>query len=286
MFEKINEEKSKYETGVIIGYVLIGIGVIIFITLGSNLGLGAFFIAAIPFLGGGLYSQYNLRKIKNLSNNFKKKYVTEELKKVFPESSYAYDEGFSEDEVIESGLLKNQDRYKSEDMIKGQYEGVSFSCCDVEQKEVRRSGKHTRVVTIFQGRFYAFDFPKRFKHDLLLLQPYNFRPFSHLKKVKTESIEFNSELKIYAENEHEAFYILTPDFMEKLIYFDQKYMDKISFSFKEKRLYIAIDTRKDYFDIKAFKTLDKSIFNEYQDELSDIKDLIKILKLDDTLFKS
>jgi hypothetical protein len=100
-----------------------------------------------------------------------------------------------------------------------------------------------------------------------------------------ESVDFNSELKVYAQNEHEAFYILTPDFMEKLMYFDQKYFDKISFSFKENKLYVAIDSRTDSFDIKAFKTIDGSIFEDYQSELLDIKDLIHTLNLNDTIFK-
>ncbi|MFO7811119.1 MAG: DUF3137 domain-containing protein [Candidatus Delongbacteria bacterium] len=85
--------------------------------------------------------------------------------------------------------------------------------------------------------------------------------------------------------EHEAFYILTPDFMEKLIYFDRKYMDKISFSFKRNKLFIAIDTRKDYFDLKAFKKVDQTIFNEYQEELKSIQELVKILNLNNTIFK-
>ncbi|HKL47392.1 MAG TPA: DUF3137 domain-containing protein, partial [Candidatus Izemoplasmatales bacterium] len=78
----------------------------------------------------------------------------------------------------------------------------------------------------------------------------------------------------------------SPDFMEKLLYFDNKYYDKISFSFKENKLFIAIDTRKDYFDVKAFKKVDDSIFKEYREELLDIKDLIHTLNLNQTIFKS
>ena len=286
MFKEINDKKRRYEKNMIIGYFIIGVAFVSYLPLAATLGVMAFFIVGLPFIGGGIYVRRNLLKIKNLSNQFKEKYVSKELVKVFPNSNYQYLEGFTEEEVIDSLLLHHRDRFKSEDMIQGVYEDVRFRCSDVEQKEVRRSGKHTRVVTVFQGRFYEFDFPKSFKHDLLLLQPHHFRPFSGLKRVKTESIDFNSELKIYAQNEHEAFYILTPDFMEKLMYFDRKYKDKIDFSFKDSRLFIAIDTRRDYFDIKAFKDLNESIFNEYKEELVDIKDLLVTLNLDTKLFKS
>ena len=63
-----------------------------------------------------------------------------------------------------------------------------------------------------------------------------------------ESVDFNSELKVYSENELDAFYLLTPHFMERLIYMDNKYNDKISFSFQDKKLYMAIDNRIDTFE--------------------------------------
>lgn len=284
MFSDINKKKATYETRIIISYIAVGLSFIFYLPLGMAVGPAAFFIIAFPFLGGGIYAGYNHKKIKALSNDFKKKYVTGELLKVFPNSTYNYADGFSEEEVIESRLLLDRDRYHSEDMIKGVFEGVKFRSSDVEQKEVRSSGKSTTLVTVFHGRFYEFDFPKNFKHDLLLLQANQYKPFSGLKRVKTESIDFNSELNIYAQNEHEAFYILTPDFMEKLMYFDRKYLDKISFSFKDNKLFIAIDSRKDSFDIKAFKHLDESIFLEYEEELKDIKDLIQSLNLNQTIF--
>jgi hypothetical protein len=286
MFDKLNKEKSRYESGIILGYLMTGIAFVLYLPLGAAIGGAAFFLIAIPFLGGAVLAGRNHKKIKEMSNVFKNKYVFEEMRKIFPDGKYNALDGFTEGEVIESKILKERDRFKSEDLIMAAYDGVGFMCADVEQKEVRGSGKNRRVVTVFQGRLYKFDFPKKFKHDLLLLQPLNYRPFSNFNHVKTESIHFNSELKIYAQSEHEAFYILTPDFMEKLIYFDQKYYDKISFSFIDNHMYIAIDSRKDTFDIKAFKTINESMFKEYQDEFSDIIDFIKLLNLNDQYFKS
>lgn len=285
MFQKLNEEKSKYERRMILGFGATIIAFISFIPLTIAIGMIGFLIIALPFIGGALYASMNQKKIKEISNNFKKVYVSEELQKVFPASTYIYNKGFTEEEVVKSGLLYDRDRYASEDMISGNFEGVNFRCSDVLQREVRSNGKHTTIVTVFQGRFYEFDFPKPFKANLLLLQPFNFRPFSNLKKIKMESITFNSEMKVYAESEHEAFYILTPHFMEKLLYLDSKYLDKISFSFLDNKLFIAIDSRKDYFDIKPFHPVNKSIVSEYREELDDIKEFIKVLQLNQSLFK-
>ena len=81
-----------------------------------------------------------------------------------------------------------------------------------------------------------------------------------------ESIDFNSELKAYTDIDHDAFYILTPHFMEKLLFLDKKYNDKINFSFINNKLYISIDTRRDTFDIKLFNMLYKvyCIYTQYR----------------------
>ncbi len=100
-----------------------------------------------------------------------------------------------------------------------------------------------------------------------------------------ESIHFNSELKVYAKNDHEAFYILTPHFMEQLLVLDKKYRDKISFSFIYNKLYIAIDNRVDNFDIKSFTLIDQSFLNSYTREFQDMKGFITKLKLNSHLFK-
>lgn len=285
MFDKINQEKAIYERKMKIGLTISAIAFILFIPAGAAAGPLGGFLMMIPFMGGAIYSGKQSKKIKEISVNFKKEYLEKELVKFFPYSEYKPHDGFKEKEVVYSNLLFERDRYYSEDLIIGSFEGVNFRCSDVKQEDVRRSGKTTRVVTVFHGRFYEFDFHKSFKHDLLLLQPFNFRPFSGFNKVETESIEFNSELKIYAKDDHEAFFILTPDFMEKIRYLDEKYLDKISFSFKDNKLFIAIDSRKDYFDIKTYKKVDESLIREYQEEFQDIRDFITVLNLNSTLFK-
>lgn len=285
MFDKINQEKAIYERKSRIGFTITIVAFILFIPAGMAAGpLGAFMMM-IPFMGGAIYSGNQSKKIKEISVNFKKEYLTKELIKYFQYSDYKPYDGFKEKEVVYSNLLFERDRYYSEDLIMGSFDGVNFRCSDVKQEDVRKSGKSTKVVTVFQGRFYEFGFHKSFKHDLLLLQPFNFRPFSGFTKVETESIDFNSELKIYAKDAHEAFYILTPDFMERIKYLDDKYLDKISFSFKDNKLFVAIDSRKDYFDIKPFKQIDESLIEEYREEFHDIKEFINVLNLNSTLFK-
>ena len=65
-----------------------------------------------------------------------------------------------------------------------------------------------------------FDFNKNFKSNVQVISnDFIKRSLPHIKnnkKVKLEDIEFNKMFKIYSEIEHDAFYILTPHFMEKI----------------------------------------------------------------------
>jgi len=283
-FEEVNKKKKKYETGIILGSVITAISFLLFIPIGvgSN---GPPFLIMITFMGGAGVAAYCTAQIKKISIEFKKTYVQLELDKVFPGSKFFAHYGFSEEEVVYSNLLRNQDRFKSEDMIEGSFDGVKFRSSDVHQQDVRRSGKHTTVVTVFRGRVYEFDFNKIFKYNLLLLQKGQFRPFGGYSKVNMESIAFNSELKVYAKDDHEAFYILTPHFMEKLMELDRKYYDKITFSFLDNKLYIAVDNRVDNFDIKAFQAVNEAFLNSYVEQFEDMKEFITMLNLTSRMFK-
>ena len=283
-FDEVNSRKKKFEIGIIVGGIMTGLSFILFIPMGMASSGPPFFIM-ITFMGGAVVAMYCNAQIKKISSEFKKTYVQAELDKVFPGSKFSYDIGFTEQEVVRSNLLSNQDRYKSEDMIVGSFDGVNFRSSDVHQHDVRRSGKHTTVVTVFQGRVYEFDFNKIFKYNLLLLQKGQYRPFQGFNKVKMESIAFNSELKVYAKDDHEAFYILTPHFMEKLMKLDRKYHDKITFSFLDNKLYIAVDNRVDNFDIKAFSVVNQAFLRSYVEEFEDMKEFITMLNLTSRMFK-
>jgi hypothetical protein len=73
--------------------------------------------------------------------------------------------------------------------------------------------------------------------------------------------------------------------MEKLMELDRKYYDKITFSFLNNKLYIAVDNRVDNFDIKPFQIVDSSILRSYVEEFEDMKGFITLLNLTSRMFK-
>jgi len=284
--DDLNKRKRKYDNLQALGIVLSVFGGLFLLVARVSVEVSPITLVLAIGLGGPglLIMGFARREIKKISNEFKSTYVKKEIERLIPGSHYNPLIGVSSSTVERSRLVKLHDVFKSEDLIQGEIKDVGFTFSDVHVIDIQRSGKHTRRVTTFKGRFYIFDFNKRFRSDLLLLQPGQYRPFSSLKKIKLESMQFNSEFKIYAGNEHEAFYILTPHFMEKLLELDRKYYDKIGFSFKENRLYIAIDSRTDSFDVLGTGDITIKHVNDAIVELERLIEFVTYLKLDNKLF--
>lgn len=282
--EYFMQKKNQFETRSIIGIISSGLCFILWVPVGGP-NPGAIPILLIGFIGGGIMSSIATKQFKKLSNEFKTIYLPNEISKIYPNCSYDVNSGFHEDEIYKSNVLRKQDRYYSEDLMIGEFEGVKFKSADVKLQDVRSNGKSTTVVTTFLGRVYKFEFNKKFKSNILVNQPNFFgNIFSCWNRIKTESTNFNSELAIYSDNEHDAFYILTPHFMERLLVLDRKYHDKIAFSFINNKLYIAINSCIDTFDLKMFHSLDWSILEDYKKQLNDIKGFVNQLNLDKDIF--
>lgn len=285
-FSYYKKKKAKYETLVLIYITILAFFVILLISGLSTEIMEVIVTSVIGFIVFIFALSFTYKGFKNISIEFKETFLEDELHKVFPNSVYHPLDGISENEVYDSHVLKKEDIFKSEDMISGEFEGVKFRSSDVVLKDIRRYGKTTTIVTVFKGRVYEFEFNKRFKSNLLLIQPGKFRIFGPWRKIKMESIKFNSELKVYAENDHEAFYILTPHFMEKLLYLDKKYRDKINFSFINNKLYIAVNSGRDTFDLSLFMEFEDDILEDFMYEFQDMKEFIIELKLYNKIFIS
>lgn len=281
--EELNKKKKVWDGIKVLSFFLIGLG---FILVWGMSGSGE-----PPFLGiilllvpGGILLFVATSKIKEISNEFKTTFVKKEIEKRIPHSTFHINSGISSSIVSESNLVLLQDRYSTEDLLEGKIENVDFRCADVHVQDVRGSGKNRRVVTTFKGRFYEFEFFKHFKSNVFLLQPGQYRPFTNFQKVQLESIKFNSEFKIYTNNEHDVFYLLTPHLMEKLLILDGKYRDKIGFSFLNSKLYIAIDTRLDTFDVTGMGEITQLDIDKAIQEIENIIEFVEFLNLTSTLF--
>lgn len=236
----------------------------------------------------------NSKDIDIFNKNFKSIFVLKALNTSFDDIEYIPDKGFEEEYVSKMCLMNTSDVFNSNDYISGKYKKINFSQADVNIKDKHKytdsDGKtKTTYVTLFEGRLMSFDFNKSFIANVQVSsKKFNAESLSFEKKyskVKMEDVEFNKNFNVYAENEHEAFYLLTPPFIEKIKEIYKRLNCGIMFSFVNNKLHIAIDNDKDAFEYDVLKVIDeKKIEENIINDIKLITDLIDELKLDSNLF--
>ncbi|TVP95722.1 MAG: DUF3137 domain-containing protein [Acholeplasmatales bacterium] len=270
---EIHAKKRRYETTFVVCIIsfFLPFGIVVFF---PRLGILIF-----PIAGGvSLLAYKSFNDFKVLSNQYKRHYVEAELKKVLPQCVFDPEKGFTEEQVFKTKLLKKHSRYHSEDYLKGDIQGKTFESADVLIQDVRSGGKSSHVVTIFQGRLFIIDFEKRFRQNVYLMpnRVMFSKMYEGMTRVDTESITFNKKFDVYSENHISAFYLLTPHFMEKLMAFS-KVAKNTYFGFVKNKMYVAVDTRKDAFDLTMFQPIDVESFEDVKTEVNLIKDLIAMI---------
>ena len=237
----------------------------------------------------------NGKEIKKFNKEYKNVYVLNFLKQNFENIIYKPEEGINKKEIKKYNTLNLGDRFTSNDYIYGTYKNVKFEQSDIHiQKKYEEEDKDGNKIitweTIFEGRYMIFDFNKNFKANVQVISN-NFTKSSlpHSKnntKVKLEDIEFNKMFKIYSEIEHDAFYILTPHFMEKIKKLYKELDAPIKLTFMENKLHVAVNNGEDSFEYNVLNPINEKEIE--QDIIKDIKlitDFVNELNLDNNLFK-
>lgn len=240
-------------------------------------------------------NKVNGKKIFIFNNEFKNIFILGSLKKIFEDITYYPNKGFSKEFIQEVGMIDTGDSYSSNDYISGKYKNITFQQSDVHIKEKHEEedkdgNKETVWETTFMGRVMIFDFNKRFKTNIQVASYYfgaNSLPWSKkFTRVKMEDVEFNNTFRVYAESEHEAFYILTPHFMEKLKEITKKLKCGVMFCFVDNKLHIAVDNSQDSFEYNVFKPINEQKIEEnITKDIRLITKFVDELNLDNDLFR-
>lgn len=293
---ELYSKKIKKELFVIIA-ICIGLIVLLSMNGGAVLGFAfsAFFM--VIMVSTIITSLVNRKARRAYHQAYKKYFVERNLQSIFTNLTYSHEAGLSPVVLQRTGMINTGDRYSSNDFATGEYKDVSFTQADVHiETEHTDSDGDTHYVTIFRGRFMVFEFPKKFNFRLGLIgkkfQAYR-KPSTNkatgrkVTKISTESNEFNSMFRIYGEDGFEAFYILDPAFMVKLMDINTRHKGKIIFCFIDNQLIIGISDGKDSFEPpRPFKQIDEATENaKVSSEIKTITDFVDQLSLSRKLFK-
>src|SRR5699024_5236082 len=81
-----------------------------------------------------------------------------------------------------------------------------------------------------------------------------------LRRIEMENPDFNHKFKTKTSNEIEARYILTPNFMEKLIAFRKRRRKPIDISFKANKVGMAVSSKRGHFKASIFRFMTNGNF--------------------------
>ncbi|MDE5872943.1 MAG: DUF3137 domain-containing protein [Lachnospiraceae bacterium] len=229
-----------------------------------------------------LYGMHANNKSKEFKELYKQHFVVAMLGEFFENPQYIWDKGFTSDAVRNFGISQMGDRFYSEDYISGTYKGVPFEQSDVKiQSET--DGEERTTTSYFSGRMFVFHFKER---NVLPVQIFS-EGFSYratierfkMHKVKMESVDFNKSFEVKAANEHDAFYVLTPQMMEKLFELRSRF-GNVALNFDGHKLFLGYNCGIGAFDADMRKPIDYPTEKaKMQRDIQVIMDIIDIMEL-------
>lgn len=223
---------------------------------------------------------------KEYRENYKRLVVQHVLDNFFDNPVYLPETGFTPEEFQLARLIRWRKDfcYRAEDMVRASYKGVEFKQSDIKITHTEGSGKNRRTVTDVDGRLTRFQCPKDIKKRILIVKHAGGRATLEwkLNKVSLEDVDFNRQFDVYAEDEHSAFYLLTPHFMEhiKKLYSTDK---NLYISYDGTFLYVLRSGKGGVFEpnLKQFSVGGE--VEKIEAEIQEILDLIDILDVDEAV---
>lgn len=211
--------------------------------------------------------------------------------------SYKMGALFQEKEVRQSEIFDGFDRFRADDLVCANVDGVDFMFCDIRLEKGIGTGIpfifKNNYATFFEGPFFVANFNKKIHSDVFVFSNTTLPPSGLRYKllggreIPIDNADFNQNFTIYANDAMTVMYVLTPALMEKILSLKQLVKSNISLSFKQNKIYIAIARGADSFE----PSLDQPILNariakDIKADLDAMLQIVKILKLNEKIWTS
>jgi hypothetical protein len=254
--------------GVVIGVALAAVGFIFF-----QHPLGVFFGLMV---GGGMYAwgstaisklktETKLLLIEPVSAEFGMSY---ELSPATPDRIGHF---------LSLGLVPSWDRAKYEDLLAGSRSNTPFEFFEahLEEKRTTTDGKgrtRTTWVTVFKGQCLVVRFHKEFKGITKVYRDMGalnwFAKFGVKEpRVRLEDPVFEKAFEVYGSDQIEARFILTPDFMERLLGLER--------TFQGKQLRCAFAGGEMLLAVSGKNLLEAGSMNRKMDDLGRVREMLQ-----------
>lgn len=211
--------------------------------------VGTAFIFYFMLVWKKAYERFNL--------SFKNRFVLDTIRQLpgFSELRYNAGGGVSYQEVQELNLIPEGSSifFESSDELSGILDGARFRACNV-RAGTKGSGRSTMPRILFEGQILIFSMFDDRKISNGFVQVFSKKVLSKVKrktaplKIQTENQMFNKNFAVFAEDDENAFYILTPNVLERITEFEEAVNGQVYLSFSEKELYVTCSQFKNPFD--------------------------------------
>ena len=263
------------------------------------------------FIGGAffltyMYSFFMKKKVQQSptmfgtsSNGFEFDYKDKVVRKIVnfwnPAFRYQINNHIKYAEIYGSGMFfDSNNKVNGSDMISGEIDGVPFKFSDVQViREKKYVGKNEDPYeSVVTGSFFMAAFNKEFKNPVFVFPNKSIWSESTGlrtagEKVLLEDPEFMKAFDVYADDQVESRYILTPSMMQRIMKMREKMGKNLHIAFANNSIYILNNNGKDRFEASWFKSIDKkeNLIELYY-ELSEQLSIIKELNLNINIWKS
>ena len=238
--------------------------------------LGELMMAAI--LSCVIYLFYSIlvwRKAYDRFNySFKNKYVLDTIRRIpgFSRLKYNSQGGITFEEMDRMNLIPKGDKvyFTSSDELTGELEGVRFRTSNVSTGQ-RPTGRRSLPDILFEGQVLIFSRFDDRKSSQGFVQVFSKKALPEIKRttaplnIHTENSVFNENFVVFAENETNAFYILTPQVLEQITAFQEAMEGKVYLAFNEEELYVTCSQLRNPFDARLDLTVEEQCQQIIQD---------------------
>lgn len=282
------------------GILIIIYIILLVVFLISSKGIFSFFLLFIAMFITIIMINIRQSKIKKIHDKYKQTILPNILNLIDNSLVYSVNKGHSKEEFKATEMYNNKiDNYSSSDLIEGVIDKTAVKISHVFAERIEEETEYdndnnrtTRQVhyTIFSGVFVTLDFNKYFKGKTRLYtkgKSSNSEPamgtlFSNYHNITLENPDFNNLYKVITTDEQQAFYILSPSFMERLIRLYTTSKSGIGIAFINNKMYIGFESSS-FLEINPNDDIRKSIKQLYI-EIKSIVDLVEELNLNNRIW--
>ncbi len=225
---------------------------------------------------------YYLKKKKDAFNRLYDEVIIGDLMhSCYPDWRYDHEARIDTETVYRSCLVNKGSTMDVMNNISGNIGKTDFDFAEIKILKNQYAGAHL-PKKLFHGYFFIFN-NNKYIESRLFVRPRVLKDFGNKdfkeKKIMTDTSEFDSRFTTFSNDPLKARYILTPALMARMIDFENKYQDMVSFLFEKDKLYIAIKGNKNYLEPSLHRRITADTINKQMDVFALIGKIVEELNM-------